>query len=56
MNDIDKLVQAIVEQDTVAGQNPILTENDIQQMKLMGSTDEVQQFAISKGIPFCKSK
>ena len=54
MNDIDKLVQAIVEQDTVAGQNPILTENDIQQMKLMGSTDEVQQFAISKGIPSAK--
>ena len=54
MNEIDKLVQAIVEQDTIAGQNPILTENDIQQMKLMGSTDDVQQFAISKGISSAK--
>jgi hypothetical protein len=54
MNDIDKLVQAIVEQDTLAGQDPKLTEEDIQQMKLMGTTDDVQQFAISKGIPSAK--
>jgi len=54
MNDIDKLVQAIVEQDTLAGQNPILTEEDIQQMKLMSTTDDVQNYAISKGIASAK--
>ena len=54
MNDVDRLVQAIVEQDTLAGQNPILTEEDIQQMKLMGTTDDVQNYAISKGIASAK--
>ncbi len=54
MNDIDKLVQAIVEQDTLAGQNPLLTEDDIQQMKLMSTVDDVQAFAITKGIPAAK--
>lgn len=54
MNDVDRLVQAIVEQDTLAGQNPILTEEDIQQMKLMGTTDDVQNYAISKGIGSAK--
>ena len=28
MNDINKLVQEIIEQDTVAGQNSALTENE----------------------------
>ena len=54
MNDVDRLVQAIVEQDTLAGQNPILTEEDIQQMKLMGTTDDVQNYAISKKISRAK--
>ena len=54
MNDIDKLVQAIVEQDTLAGQNPLLTEDDIQQMKLMSTVDDVQAFAITKGLPAAK--
>ena len=54
MNDVDRLVQAIVEQDTLAGQNPILTEEDIQQMKLMGTTDDVQNYAISKNISRAK--
>ena len=54
MNDVDRLVQAIAEQDTLAGQNPILTEEDIQQMKLMGTTDDVQNYAISKGIASAK--
>ena len=54
MNDIDKLVQAIVEQDTLAGQNPLLTEDDIQQMKLMSTVDDVQAFAITKGLSAAK--
>ena len=54
MNDVDRLVQAIVEQDTLAGQNPLLTEDDIQQMKLMGTTDDVQNYAISKNISRAK--
>ena len=54
MNDIDKLIQSLVEQDSLAGQNPILTENDIQEMKMMSTVDDVQAFAITKGIDAAK--
>src|SRR6056300_1980790 len=50
MNDVDKFVAAIVEQDSLAGSNPILSEDDIQQMQLMNSIDDVQMYAIEKGI------
>ena len=50
MNDVDKFVAAIVEQDSLAGSNPILSEDDIQQMQLMGSVNDVQMYAIEKGI------
>ena len=50
MNDIDKFVAALVDQDTMAGTNPILTEDDIQQMKTMSTIDDVQAFAITKGL------
>ena len=50
MNDVDKFIAAIVEQDSLAGSNPILSEDDIQQMQLMNSIDDVQMYAIEKGI------
>ena len=50
MNDIDRFVAALVDQDTMAGTNPILTEDDIQQMKTMSTIDDVQAFAITKGL------
>ena len=54
MNDIDKFVQALVEQDTLPGTNSLLDENDIQQMKNMATVDDVQAFAITKGLDAAK--
>lgn len=54
MNDIDKFVQAIIQQDTLPGANPIFDENDIQQMKNMTTVDDVQAFAITKGLDAAK--
>lgn len=54
MNDIDKFVQAIIQQDTLPGANSIFDENDIQQMKNMATVDDVQAFAITKGLDAAK--
>lgn len=54
MNDIDKFVQAIIQQDTLPGANPIFDESDIQQMKNMTTVDDVQAFAITKGLDAAK--
>jgi hypothetical protein len=47
MNDIDKFVQALVEQDTLPGTNSLLDENDIQEMKMMATIDDIQAYAIA---------
>jgi hypothetical protein len=45
--DVNKFVEALVAQDSLAGQNPLLTEDTIAQMKMMSSVDDVQAFAIA---------
>jgi len=54
MNDIDKFVAALVEQDNISGTNPLLKENDIQQMKTLSTIDDVQAYAITKGLSSAK--
>jgi hypothetical protein len=54
MNDVDKFVQEIIQQDTLPGSNPIFDENDIEQMKTMATVDDVQAFAITKGLDAAK--
>ena len=54
MNDVDKFVQEIIQQDTLPGSNPIFNESDIEQMKTMATVDDVQAFAITKGLDAAK--
>ena len=54
MNDVDKFVQEIIQQDTLPGSNPIFDESDIEQMKTMATVDDVQAFAITKGLDAAK--
>tara|TARA_R100001086_G_scaffold202234_1_gene118367 strand:+ start:700 stop:1680 length:981 start_codon:yes stop_codon:yes gene_type:complete len=50
MNDIDKFVAALVDQDTMAGTNRAFDENDIQTMKNMSSIEDVKQYAVANGL------
>ena len=52
--DVNKFVQALIQQDTLPGANPIFSENDIQQMKNMATVDDVQAFAITKNLDAAK--
>jgi len=52
--DVNKFVQALIQQDNLPGANPIFSENDIQQMKNMTTVDDVQAFAITKNLDAAK--
>jgi hypothetical protein len=52
--DVNKFVQALIQQDNLPGANPIFSENDIQQMKNMATVDDVQAFAITKNLDAAK--
>ena len=47
MNDIDRFIEALIEQDTLPGTNSRINEDVISEMKMMTSVEDIKAYAIA---------